>query len=72
MKYIYGIIDTAEAYKMVKTFTKIEEAKEEIHRMRAVRYATDADGKIHPEKLIEYEKLGHDNFYNLIKFCVVA
>lgn len=73
MKYRYGIIDTIDnRIKLVISFDNIDDAKKELHTVRAKRYATDTDGYISPLRMIEYDRLGHDNNYNLIKYQVIA
>ena len=68
MKYRYAIVDL-EDYSVVRCADDDnEEIRTALYKFRKDRYIAEHPGR----PSWEYDKLRHDNGYNLIKYAVIA
>ena len=67
MKYRFAIVDTTE-YSVVRASDDEQELRAALYKMRKQRYIDEHPGR----PAWEYDKMKHDNGYNLIKYAVMA
>lgn len=68
MKYKYAIVDL-ENYSAIRFFDEDTDAvKKELYVLRKQRYTAEHPGR----PSWEYDKMKHDNGYNLVKYTVIA